>query len=250
MEDHPSRRRWRAAVLAAVALSLLGGLALAGKLASDRLMIADPDALAPDAATVRLARARGAIMFREHCAACHGADGRKEPARGAADLADRDWLYGSGKTSEIEGVIAHGIRAEAPKTWKLADMPAFGRARPSAADPTLQPLAAGEVSDLIDYLQALENRRRDTPGAERGRAVYTARGCHDCHGGDAKGDPGIGAPNLADDIWLYGQGSREEIRRSLLDGRRGRCPAWAGRLSPGEIRELALYVHSLSESAK
>ncbi|CAN7142460.1 c-type cytochrome [Phenylobacterium sp. LjRoot225] len=251
MADRPQRRRWRAAaVVAATALSLLGGVALAGKLVSDRLVAADPDALAANAASVRFGRAHGALLFREHCAACHGADGRGDPAAGAANLADRDWLYGSGRTSEIEGVIAHGIRAEAPKTWKLADMPAFGRARPSAADPTLQPLAAGEVSDLIDYLQAVEGRGPGAPAAERGRVVYTARGCHDCHGADGQGDPGIGAPNLADDVWLYGHGGREDIRRSLLDGRRGRCPAWADRLSPGEIRQVALYVHSLSETAR
>lgn len=244
-------RRWRAAaMLAAAAMALAGGVALAGRLAGDRLAAADPDALDPHAAPVRLARAQGAVLFHEHCAACHGDNGRGDASTGAANLADGDWLYGSGKTSEIENVVAHGIRADAPKTWKLADMPAFGHPRPSAADPSLQPLAAGEVSDLIDYLLAVEGRGHDAQAAGRGRAVYLSRGCNDCHGGDAKGDPGIGAPNLTDDVWLYGHGGREEIRRSLLDGRRGHCPAWAGRLSPGEIRQVALYVRSLSETAR
>jgi len=247
----PPGGRWRAAViLAAAALSLLGGVALAARLVGDRLVVADPDALDPRAASVRLGRAHGALLFREHCAGCHGDDGRGDATNGAASLADHDWLYGSGKTSEIEGVIAHGIRADAPKTWKLADMPAFGRPRPSAADPSLQPLAAGEVSDLIDYLLTVEGRGENPQAAERGRAVYAARGCQDCHGGDARGDPGIGAPNLTDEIWLYGHGGREGIRRSLLDGRRGRCPAWAGRLSAADIRQLALYVHSLPETAR
>lgn len=251
MGARPGRRRWRsAAVFAAVAVSLAGGVAVAERLVSDRLVVADPDALDPRAASVRLGRAQGALVFREHCAACHGASGRGDPTSGAANLTDHDWLYGSGKTSEIEGIVEHGIRAEAPKTWKLAEMPAFGHARPSATDPALQPIAAGEVADLTDYLLAVAGREHDAEASTRGQAIYAARGCHDCHGVDARGDPGIGAPNLADDIWLYGHGDRQEIRRSLLDGRRGRCPAWIDRLSPGAIRQVALYVHSLSEPAR
>jgi hypothetical protein len=36
---------------------------------------------------------------------------------------------------------------------------------------------------------------------------------------------------------------------SIAYGRQGVCPAWVGRISAAGIRELALYVYSLSHSA-
>jgi cytochrome c oxidase cbb3-type subunit 3 len=71
-------------------------------------------------------------------------------------------------------------------------------------------------------------------------------GCFDCHAPDGKGDPAIGAPNLTDGIALYGDGSRESLSMSITYGRHGVCPAWATRIRPAAIRELAVFVYSLS----
>lgn len=236
--------RWIALL---AALGLLGAAGWAAKAAEDRLVIADPDAPPPAGLSGILTQVRGGALFRQHCAACHGTEGRGDPVAGVPDLTDHDWLYGAGKTGEIEGVIAHGIRAEAPKTWKLADMPAFGRPVPAPAEPGLRPLAPEEVADVTEFLVALEQRPHDATAAERGRALYLGKaGCYDCHAVDGRGDPGVGAPNLADRIWLYGAGSRAEIARVIREGRHGRCPAWAGRLPAVEIRQIAIYVHGLS----
>ncbi len=54
----------------------------------------------------------------------------------------------------------------------------------------------------------------------------------------------MGSPNLTDAKWLYG-GDREAIMASVSDGRNGVMPAWEGRLSDAQIKELALYVHTL-----
>lgn len=242
-------RLGRRGLLGALAAMVVLGLAgVAAKAADDRLVLADPDAPAPDGALGLFAHARGRALFEAHCAGCHGGEGRGDPAAGVPNLTDHDWLYGSGKTSEIETVIAHGVRAFAPKTWKLADMPAFGRARGAASEAAPPQLAPNEVSDVTEFLVALEKRPHDPAAAERGRAVYQGRGgCFDCHGADGRGDPGIGAPDLADNIWLFGHGRREEIARSISEGRRGRCPAWADRLSAAEIRQIAIYVRSLSD---
>ncbi len=72
--------------------------------------------------------------------------------------------------------------------------------------------------------------------------------CYDCHTQDAKGDHDIGAPDLADDIWLYGHGSFKDISRSIEFGHQGVCPEWINRISPAAIRELALYVYSKSQN--
>ncbi|WP_324089396.1 c-type cytochrome [Phenylobacterium sp.] len=235
-------------LLALAAVAALGAAGMGAGSAGERLVLADPDAPAPSGALGLFAHARGRALFHAKCAACHGGEGQGDPAAGAPDLTDHDWLYGSGKASEIETVIRHGIRAFAPKTWKLADMPAFGRARPSAGEAAPQ-LAPNEVSDVTEFLIALEKRPHDPAAAERGRTLYLGRGgCFDCHGADGRGDPGIGAPDLADNVWLFGHGRRDEIARSISDGRRGRCPAWADRLSSAEIREIAIYVRGLSAS--
>ena len=71
-------------------------------------------------------------------------------------------------------------------------------------------------------------------------------GCYDCHSADGKGDAAIGAPNLADKVTLYGDGSREALFESIANGRQGVCPAFVNRLHPAAIREVALYVYLLS----
>lgn len=237
----------RILLLALAAAAAVAAATLAAHAADDRLVVADADGPPPAGALGLFARSRGRALFLQHCADCHGRDGRGDAHSGVPDLADQDWLYGSGRVSEIETIVAHGVRAFAPKTWKLADMPAFGQPHPSAAEPGLQPLTPGQVADLTEHLLALERRPHDAAAADRGRAVYLGPGgCFDCHGQDGRGDPGIGAPNLADGVWLYGHGAREEIARSIRQGRRGRCPAWADRLTQAQIREIAIYVHGLS----
>ena len=38
------------------------------------------------------------------CAACHGADGKGNPALGAPNLTDKTWLYGAGVDTIVEGI--------------------------------------------------------------------------------------------------------------------------------------------------
>ena len=54
----------------------------------------------------------------------------------------------------------------------------------------------------------------------------------------------MGAPNLADGLWLYG-GDRESIYRSTFYARNGSMPAWSGRLDEATLKMLAIYVHAL-----
>ncbi len=212
-----------------------------------RLLRTDPGAIPANAPLVAFASVRGEALFDAHCAACHGTEGRGDPGRGVPDLSDADWLYGAGSVSDIEQVIKYGIRSFHPKAWNLAIMPAYGTAQPSARDNKIQPLMPADIRDLVEFLIDQQGRSADSAAAVRGARLFAGGGgCFDCHASDGRGDSAIGAPNLTDGITLYGDGSRESLSMSIAYGRHGVCPAWAARIRPAGIRELAVFVYSLS----
>ena len=88
---------------------------------------ADADRILDDPRLAPKTLARGRDVFLAHCAGCHGADGRGSTATGTPDLTDQDFLYGTGRVSEIESIVLHGIRSGDDKGWDLAWMPAFGQ---------------------------------------------------------------------------------------------------------------------------
>lgn len=59
---------------------------------------------------------RGAELFAQNCAACHGAEGKGTQAMGAPNLTDEDWLYGSSEATITE-TVANG---------RTNRMPGFG----------------------------------------------------------------------------------------------------------------------------
>ena len=226
---------------------LIAAVFAADSYAARRLLRADPDALPADPMLLRFAVRRGGPLFEARCAVCHGAAGRGDPAKGVPNLTDADWLYGTGRPSEIERVIDYGIRSHNPKSWNLAIMPAYARPQPNPADKNIQPLKPGEIDDVIEFLMSRQGRQADAAAASRGTGLFTGHGgCYDCHSIDAKGDSAIGAPNLSDAVTLYGDGSREALHMSIAYGRQGVCPAWSNRAGAASIRELALYVYSIS----
>ncbi|MFL6563506.1 MAG: cytochrome-c oxidase, cbb3-type subunit III [Burkholderiales bacterium] len=60
-----------------------------------------------------LRKARGEATFKQICAACHGAEGKGNPALGAPNLTDRVWLHGSGEPAIIE-TITRGRSSQMP----------------------------------------------------------------------------------------------------------------------------------------
>ena len=72
------------------------------------------------------------------------------------------------------------------------------------------------------------------------RPVYAAH-CAVCHGADLGGDRRIGAPNLADSVWLYGDGGIGDIENTILYGiRSGHPKAHNVTDMPGEGRSHQL----------
>ncbi len=70
--------------------------------------------------------------------------------------------------------------------------------------------------------------------------------CAQCHGSDARGSKGF--PNLTDGDWLYG-GAPEVIKETIAKGRVGNMPPMAAAVGTGDdVRNVAHYVLSLSNS--
>ncbi len=70
--------------------------------------------------------------------------------------------------------------------------------------------------------------------------------CAQCHGSDARGSKGF--PNLTDADWLHG-GSHAKIKETLVNGRNGMMPPMAAAVgTPEDVRNVAHYVLSLSNS--
>lgn len=213
-----------------------------------RLLRSDPNAIPDSPALVAYARPRGEQLYQARCSICHGPHGIGDSRRGVPNLSDNDWLYGTGQVSDIEEVIRYGIRSYNPKAWNLTSMPAYATAQPSAQERAIPPLSPANIRDVVEFLFHLQGRGADAAAAARGAVIFSVGGCYDCHGADAKGDSAIGAPNLTDSVTLYGDGSRESLSMSISYGRAGICPAWIDRLSAAQIRELAVFVYTLSHS--
>jgi cytochrome c oxidase cbb3-type subunit 3 len=213
------------------------------------LMAADPQTILIDPVLRQTALSLGQNVFERRCATCHGAAGKPNKKRGVPDLTDGDWLYGKGDVSEIEQTVLHGIRSGDSRGWNLAYMPAYARSKPYASEP-IMPLLPGEITDVAAYLHSLPDPKAlESEAIARGRAVYAGKGgCWDCHGENAGGDAAIGAPNLADDVWLYGDGSQASIARTIAYGRAGRMPAFAKTLTAVEVRAVSVYVATLART--
>lgn len=240
----------RVAGIVALSLIPIVGVIWTVNAMESSLLRTDPAAIGEGTVLAFYARERGASVFENHCMVCHGKGGHGDPSKGIPDLTDTDWLYGTGRALDIEQTVTYGIRSHNARGWNLALMPAYARATPSPNDSKITPLQPEDIRDVIELLYHQESHAADEGAVRRGTAVYYGRGgCYDCHSADIKGDSAIGAPNLSDRITLYGDGSREALFQSIAYGRQGICPAWVGVLTPAQIREVALYVYSLSQSA-
>ena len=104
------------------------------------------------------------------------------------------------------------------------------------------------VQQVTAYVETLSGRATDAAAAAKGQQVFQTN-CVACHGAEGKGNPMMGAPNLTDDIWLYG-GSTAKIAESIDKGRNGIMPAQGELLGEDKVHLLAAYVLSLSGGAK
>ena len=162
----------------------------------------------------------GERLFSTYCTTCHGSDARG--VRGFPNLRDADWLYG-GTPDDIEKTILDGRRGVMPP-WSAI-------------------LGDDGVFDVTEYVRGLSGREVDSVVAGRGRQLYD-RNCAVCHGADGHGNQTLGAPNLADNIWLHG-GTQKRIRETIANGRTSVMPSHREFLGESKTHLLATYVFGL-----
>lgn len=120
---------------------------------------AGPPALAAQAASPKAAEIKaGRLLFENHCAPCHGIDGRGGRGPGL----NRVLLPHAPTDAAMTNVIANGLDPGMPPAWFLTD---------------------DEVASVIAYVRSLSKVPSEPlPGnAERGAAVYQRGGCSACH---------------------------------------------------------------------
>ena len=197
----------------------------------DKIAAMSVDDIMKDPKLLAYAQAGGAAAFKVNCVQCHGAGAAG--GAGYPNLNDDDWLWG-GTPDAIYTTLKHGIRYTDDPETRDSQMPAFG------IDGILTP---EQIDQVANYVVALSGEPADAGKAEAGKQIY-ADNCASCHGDDGKGNRDFGAPNLTDKLWLYG-GSIDEVKAQIVKPRMGVMPGWTKRLDDAEIKELAIYVHSL-----
>ena len=154
-------------------------------------------------------------VYARNCAVCHGPDARGQ-ASAFPDLLDDDWQWG-GTAAQVEQSIRQG-RNGVMVAWH-------------------DTLGEQGVAEVVDFLETLAGGGDwESPGALRFRQY-----CAACHGASAEGNALLGAPDLTDDVWLYGD-SREALTETVANGRHGVMPAFGSRLDDVQVRMLVAWL--------
>lgn len=154
-------------------------------------------------------------IYKRECSACHGPDARGQASL-FPNLADVDWQWGS-SAEQIEQTIRAGRNANM-LAWQAV-------------------LGDDNVDQVAGYIMQMGD---GGSASHAGKAAYD-QNCAACHGIDGTGNTLLGAPNLADDIWLYG-GDLETVKASISAGRNGVMPAFSNRLDDAQIKLLVAML--------
>ena len=169
----------------------------------------------------------GQRVYINNCALCHGTDAGG--AFGFPSLIDNDWLYGGGAAA-IKTTIAHGRQGQ---------MPAWGAV-----------IGNDGVRQVASYVRTLSGL--DTGASNEdlsaGKKIYKTT-CAVCHSEDGTGLAALGAPDLTNNIWLYGS-SQTQVEYTIRNGRNGVMPAWNDILGPEKVHLVSAYIYSLGNHDK
>lgn len=201
---------------------------------ADRIMELDYARIEADPALMHIVNETGHTLFGDNCAVCHGVQATGGP--GFPDLRAGAWLWG-GDPETIHETIRVGINSDHEET-RSSQMMAFGK------DGVLE---RDDILAVTAYVRSLSqpDAGADAARVQQGQELF-ADNCSSCHGEDATGIAELGAPNLADDIWLYG-GDEQSVFTTIYGGRQGHMPHWDQRLKPLDLKVLTLYVSNLEK---
>jgi cytochrome c oxidase cbb3-type subunit 3 len=164
-------------------------------------------------------------IFGNNCAQCHGSDGRG--AVGFPNLTDDNWQWGSEPDAILTSIV----------NGRIGVMPAQATVLGGAT----------EVENMVAYVRTLSGLDASAEKAAAAQPKF-ATVCAACHGPEGKGNTMLGAPNLTDDVWIYGS-SPGDIRETLNNGRQNQMPAQKDLLGEDRSRLMAAYVLKLSGKA-
>ncbi|MEX0943920.1 MAG: cytochrome-c oxidase, cbb3-type subunit III [Pseudomonadales bacterium] len=176
------------------------------------------DDLANDPDVIKMGRR----LFATNCSVCHGATGMG--SFGFPNLTDSEWMWG-GTNEAITATIMDG--------------------RMGVMTPFQSVLGDEGVTEVASYVMSLSGRDVSANEVEKG-SIHYQNYCAVCHGPDAKGNPMFGAPDLTNEIWLYGN-SRLRIEHTIKSGRSSTMPAFKDKLGEDKVRILAAFVKRLGE---
>jgi mono/diheme cytochrome c family protein len=188
-----------------------------------------PRGAAP-ALPVVAADARGRALWRDHCAGCHGADGRGDGEAGA-------WLRPRPPDLTLRE-LGDGHLADA--LWNGV----VGTSMPAWRDQPSEDLAA--LAAVVRGFANVADERASAADLAAGERVYRAH-CTECHGDGGAGD-GFAANELpiAPTNFRGRRASVAENLRVLTTGVEGTSMApWTDRLRAEELTAVAHYVRSL-----
>jgi cytochrome c oxidase cbb3-type subunit 3 len=100
------------------------------------------------------------------------------------------------------------------------------------------------VDNMVSYVRSLSGVIEADAAAMSAQPMFAAL-CSVCHGTAGTGNQMLGAPDLTDDIWLYGN-EAGDIRHTIMNGRNGVMPPHGDLLGPDRTKILAAYISSLS----
>ncbi|MCL6271013.1 cytochrome-c oxidase, cbb3-type subunit III [Sansalvadorimonas sp. 2012CJ34-2] len=169
----------------------------------------------------------GKRIFLNNCALCHGSDAGG--TFGFPSLTDDDWVWG-GSADEIETTVLDG---------RTGQMPAWG--------PVLGEKGVRNVSLYARSLSGIDTGATSKE-LQAGKTAYDTT-CAVCHGADGKGNKLFGAPNLTDDVWLFGS-SQAQVEYTVRKGRNGVMPPWKDVLGKDKVHLVTGYVYSLTKDKK
>ncbi len=184
------------------------------------------DQLAADPTAVTIGRG----IFNNTCATCHGS--QAQGAMGYPNLTDQIWNWG-GKPEDILTSIQQG---------RQGVMAPWGEVLKGTGGDQA-------VEYVIAYVRTLPQQNANLQNdfmASQGKKLYDGV-CVSCHGVDGKGNQQLGAPDLTDNYWLYGD-STESLRKTITDGRHGVMPAHGELLGDTRSRLVGAYVWSLAHA--
>jgi mono/diheme cytochrome c family protein len=219
----------------------------------------------PPGAILPASTPAGQRIYAQHCATCHGPDGRGNgPAAPSMIPRPRDFTLGQFKykstpagqppsDADLARTIADGLQASGMPYFRDILSDADIRAVVDHIK-GMSPVFAGSAPAP---LSAPPRVAPDAASIARGKALYTAQGCVGCHGTDARGGIQLqdakGYQVITRDLtapWTFRGGSGpEQIWLRLTTGLApGPMPAYADKMTPEERWDVVNYILSLART--